>query len=150
VNRYLVDSNVFLYARGNHHHYREPCRAVLRAAARGHLVLEASVGVVQEFAHVLLRRGVDRTSALEEIDEVRSQCRVHAFDVDVLTRALTLLRAHPTLGVRDAVHAATAIHAGLASIVSADHAFDTVEDVKRVDPAAPDAPWLEIPRPDGP
>lgn len=143
MNRYLVDSNVFLYARGEEHPYREPCRVLLRAAADGRLMLEASVEVVQEFGHVLLRRGVDRSSALEEIDEVRSQCRLHAFDADVLARALGLLRAYDSLGVRDAVHAATAMQAGLDSILSTDRAFDTVEEVTRVDPATPDAPWLD-------
>lgn len=142
MNRYLVDTDVFLYARGTIHHYREPCRAVLRGAARGDLGLDASVEVVQEFAHVLLRRGVDRLSALQEVDEVRSQCRLHAFNIDVHTQVLALLRAYDSLGVRDAVHAATAVHAGLTAIVSTDRVFDVVEEVTRVDPATPDAPWF--------
>jgi predicted nucleic acid-binding protein len=143
VNHYLVDTNVFLYARGKDHPYRDPCRAVLRAAGDRHLVLEASVEVVQEYAHILLRRGVDRSSALEEIDEVRSQCRLHAFDVAVLMHATRLLRQYEGLGVRDAVHAATAVQAGLTQVLSADHVFDVVEEVTRVDPAQPDAHWLQ-------
>lgn len=55
-------------------------------------------------------------------------------------------RTYPALGVRDAVHAATALRAGLSSIVSADLAFDTIEEVLRIDPAAPGNPWLQ-PRP---
>lgn len=142
MNRYLVDSNVFLYARGKEHPYREPCREVVRAAARREIVLEASVEVAQEYAHVLLRRGVDRAAALDEVAEVRGLCRLHAFDGDVLAEALTLLRRYGTLGVRDAVHAATALHVGLSSIVSADRAFDAIAKVTRVDPADPDTPWF--------
>ena len=142
MNRYLVDTNVFLYARGKDHRYREPCRAILQAARDRRIVLEASVELVQEFIHVLLRRGLDRASALDEANEVRSQCRrMHAFDGDVLTEALTLLRRHDELGVRDAVHAATARRAGISSVLSADIAFDAVDELTRVDPAAPDAPW---------
>lgn len=144
MNRYLVDSNVFLYARGKDHYYREACRAVLAAAARRQVVLEASVEAVQEFAHVLLRRGVDRSSAIDEVHEVRSQCRLHSFDADVLAQAVSLLRAYDGLGVRDAVHAATAVNAGLSAIVSADQVFDTIDEVTRVDPAAPDTPWLNF------
>lgn len=141
MSRYLVDSNVFLYARGKQHPYRAPCRAVLRAAAQGHVTLEASVEVVQEFTHVLLRRGVERSSALDESDEVRSQCRLHAFDADVLVLALGLLATHDSLDVRDAVHAATAIHSGVSRILSADRVFDDVAGVTRVDPAASGTPW---------
>jgi hypothetical protein len=148
VNHYLVDTNVFLYARGKDHPYRDPCRAVLRAAGDRHLILEASVEIVQEYAHVLLRRGVDRSSALEETDEVRSQCRLHAFDNAVLTHATRLLRKYEALGVRDAVHAATAVHAGLPRLLSADRVFETLEEITRVDPAQPDAPWLQDQWPD--
>jgi uncharacterized protein len=134
VTAYLVDTNVFLYARGRDHPYREPCRGVLRAAQHGLLALEGSVELVQEFAHVLLRRGHDRRMALEEAAEVRAQCVLHDFDDEVLVGALRLLHRHAELGVRDAIHAATAVHVGLDRIVSVDAAFDAVTEVRRVDP----------------
>jgi predicted nucleic acid-binding protein len=145
VNRYLVDTNVFVYARGGDHRYRDPCRAILRAAGDGRLTLEASVELVQEFAHLLLRRGFRPAAVLDEVEEVRSQCRLHAFDIEVLGHATTLLRRHPSLGVRDAVHAATAIRAGLASILSADRIFDSIDGVTRIDPATSDGPWRDTP-----
>lgn len=138
---FLVDTNVFLYARGAAHPQRYPCRAVLRAAASGAVTLTASVELVQEFAHVLLRRGHDRATVMDEVDEVRSQCRLRPFDADVLARACTLLRGHHHLGVRDAVHAATAQAAGIGSIISVDRVFDQVTGISRVDPASPALPW---------
>lgn len=144
MSTYLVDTNVFVYARGGEHRYRAPCRAVLRAAANGIISLDASVELVQEFANVMLRRPVDRRHALAEIDEVRSQCRLHAFDQRVLRDALDLVATYSHLGVRDAVHAATARAAGVRQLLSTDRAFDTVAEVERVDPAAPGMPWLGI------
>lgn len=141
MTRVLVDTNVFLYARARAHDYREPCRAVLRAAADGSIRLEASVEVVQEFAHVLTRRGVDRPSAVVQANEVSAQCLLHAFDGDVLARALSLVADHPTLGMRDAVHAATALGADIEHVVSADRVFDGVEGITREDPLDPGAPW---------
>lgn len=141
MSRYLLDTNVFVYARGQAHPYRDPCRSVLRAARDGIIQLEASVEVVQEFAHLLLRRAVDRGQALEEAAEVRGQCRLHAFDAEVLQRALSLLGRYPGLGARDAVHAATALEAGVGRIVSIDRMFDSLSEVDRVDPAAAEAPW---------
>jgi predicted nucleic acid-binding protein len=151
VTRFLVDTNVFLYARGRSHEYREPCRAILRTAAEGSIRLEASVEVVPEFTHVLLRRGIERPSAVTEALEVSAQCLLHAFDAEVLTRALTLVADNETVGVRDAVHAATALGAGIARLVSADRAFDGVDGLTRIDPRDPDAPWNrseQLPRPD--
>lgn len=141
MSRYLADTSLFVYARGRQHPYREPCRAVLRAARDGLIDLEASVEVVQEYAHLLLRRGVDRSAALDEAAEVRGQCRLHPFGLDVLREVMALLRRHPALGVRDAVHAATAVHAGLPAILSTDRVFDGISAIVRVDPAAQDVPW---------
>lgn len=141
MTRVLIDANVFLYARGRAHDYREACRAVLWTAAEGSIRLEASVEVVQEFAHVLMRRGVDRSAAVTQAREVGAQCLLHAFDEEVLTRVLTLVADHPTLGMRDAVHAATALGAGIEQVVSADRAFDDVEGITRVDPLDADSPW---------
>lgn len=142
MSRYLLDTNVFVYARGLDHPYREPCRAVLRAARAGHIQAEASVEVVQEFTHLLLRRAVDRTQALEEAAEVRGQVRLHAFDADVLQRALSLLGRYSDLGARDAVHAATALEAGVGGIVSVDRVFDSLSELDRIDPAAATTPWV--------
>lgn len=145
MNRYLVDTNIFLYARGKDHPYRESCRAALRAAGDGQVGLECSVELVQEFAHVLLRREIDRASALQQVDEVRGQCRIHTFDAEVLAQTVTLLREHEPLGVRDAVHLATALHAGITLILSTDRVFDDAPHVQRIDPAAQDAPWATAP-----
>lgn len=134
MTRYFVDTNVFLYARGGEHPYREPCRTVLRAARDGRIALEASVELVQEFAHVLLRRGTRREDAVAEATEVQAQCQVHDFDIGVLSDTLRLLRRHPDLQVRDAVHAATALRAEIDEVLSADTAFDPVDVLRRVDP----------------
>lgn len=134
MTTYLVDTNVFLYARGREHPYRSACRSVLRAAQLRRIALEASVELVQEFAHVLLRRGAERPAALREADEVAAQCRLHDFDVGVLGDAVRLLRHHDGLGCRDAIHAATALRAGLVQVVTADRALAGVGGLERVDP----------------
>lgn len=135
VTRYLVDTNVFLYARGREHPLRDACRTILAAAARQEVLLEASVELVQEFAHVLLRRDVPRELVLVDAADVRAQCLIHDFDTGVLAESLRLLGAYPQLGARDAVHAATALRAGIDSILSADFAFDVITELERIDPA---------------
>lgn len=134
MTSYLVDTNVFLYARGKDHPYRDPCRTIVRAARQRRLQLEASVELLMEFTHVLLRRGVPRPDALLEAEDVRAQCRLHDFDAGVLAEAMRLLRGHVALAARDAVHAATAIRAEVPLVLSADRVFDEMTDLRRVDP----------------
>lgn len=89
--------------------------------------------LVQEYLHVRLRRGGGRAEALEEVEEVAALCRLHPFDLPVLDTARGLLARHD-VGVRDAVHAATALTVGGLPILSADSDFDRVDGLRRVDP----------------
>jgi predicted nucleic acid-binding protein len=54
----------------------------------------------------------------------------------VLHRSIGLLSAHPQLGVRDAVHAATALHNDIERILTADRVFDGIPGITRVDPTS--------------
>ena len=110
-------------------------RRVLDGVRRGEVRLDASTELVPEFVHVLLRRGAARDEAVAEAAGVCRQCRLHAFDAPVQTLALKMVRHYRRLGARDALHAATAVAAGLAEIVSTDRVFDTVDEIDRVDPA---------------
>ncbi|MGH3613696.1 MAG: hypothetical protein ACRDRK_14115 [Pseudonocardia sp.] len=66
MTRFLFDTTVFLYARGREHQYRESCRTLVRLSEDGALAGEASVELVQEFAHVLRRRGLDGPTVREQ------------------------------------------------------------------------------------
>jgi len=132
--RFLYDTAVFVYAVGGEHAYREPCREIVRRAAGGELLGEASVELVQEFAHVQLRRRADRAGALTAAGQVSELCRLHAFEPGDLPLVMTLLDGHERLGVRDAVFAATALNRGVGVMLSPDRAFDGIRGLRRVDP----------------
>lgn len=132
--RLLVDTAIFVYARGGEHRYRKPCRRIVRALADGSLSLEASTEMVQEFAHLLRRRDVTTEQVRSEAVDVAAACLLHGVEPDDLRAALDLLVQQPRLHVRDAVHAATATRRGIPVIVSPDHAFDGLPGVARLDP----------------
>jgi predicted nucleic acid-binding protein len=112
---------------------REPCQAIIRAAGDGRIRLHASVELVQELVFHRMRR-VDRGAAVAQARDAAQLCTLHEFDSGVLGRALDLITSHPVIGGRDAVHAATALHAGLAEIVSPDAAFEGLDGVRRISP----------------
>jgi predicted nucleic acid-binding protein len=139
LSRIYVDSNVFLYAIGTEHRYREPCRAFVRALA-GHDELsgETSAETIQEVVHHRRRRG--DTQATERGRQTADLCAaVHPFDRDTMVAALRLIDRHPMLPTRDAVHAATALAVGVTLVVSADRDFDAVTGLERIDPCDVDS-----------
>lgn len=133
-----VDTNVFAYALGTPHHYRDPCRRVVELIVARAFAGEVSVEVLQELAHLRRRRGL--SDATRRAREVATFCpRVHELQRRDLDRALALMDRHRELPGRDAVHAAIAVNRGIATIVSADRHFDSLEEIRRVDPTDEEA-----------
>lgn len=118
--------------------YRDPCRRIVAAARDGTVVGEASVEVIHELAHVLVRRGGDRAKALRLAGAAGELARLHELSPSDLPLVMALLADHHGLDVRDAVFAATALNRGLSLILSPDRAFDEVPGLDRVDPLEPD------------
>ena len=135
MTRALVDTAVFVHAVGADHPLRAPCRQIVRSLRERTLVLEASVELVHEYAHVRLRRLGDRGRAVAEARAIRRLVTLHPVELGDLDRALAVLADAP-IGGRDAVHAATALERGIGVIVTPDTAFDHVPGLHRLDPSA--------------
>lgn len=136
MSRALIDANVFLYALGAEHIYREPCRALVTGLARGELAGELSVEILQEVVHVRRRRG-ERGASQRAREIIAWGLPVHSFEPEDLDAALALLDEHPDLHARDAVHAGTARNRGIDLIVSTDADFDRLPGLERIDPSDP-------------
>jgi predicted nucleic acid-binding protein len=135
VRRFLFDTSVFLYALGGEHHYREPCRAILREMRDGLLTGEASVELVHEFAYVRCRRTGARVDAAESARDVASICELHSVGWDDIDRGLDLWCEHQSLDMRDAIFAAQALNREIDAILSPDRGFDGIPGLERIDPA---------------
>lgn len=129
-----VDTSVLAYAIGGPHPEREACRAVVAAVPRGGVELHASVEVIQELLFHRMRR-IDVVTAAGQARAAAAACVMHPFDARVLDLSIDLVLTVPGLRGRDAVHAATALHHGLATVVSTDAAFALVPGLTRVTPA---------------
>lgn len=103
-------------------------------AGQGVLAGEASVELVQEYAHLLRRRGLGGADVREQARDVAALCRLHDFAEEDLRLAVNLVATHQKLRVRDAVHAATALRRGISIILSADQDFDDIAGLERLDP----------------
>lgn len=136
ATRFVFDTTVFIYAIGGDHPYRDPCRGIVARAQREPVEGGTSAQVIQELAHIVLRRTGDGGRARVEACAAAAFCRpVYDLEWPDLQRALDLVASAPDLDVADAVSAATALNRGIGAILSADRDFDAVPELERIDPA---------------
>ena len=130
----FLDTNIFLYAAGPAHPWREACAGILRRVAEGSLDATINSEVVQEILYVLTRRG-RRQDALKLAGHLTAMFPdLLAVTRDDMAEACELLRQYPGLSVRDAVHVGTMLHNELKTVVSADSDFDQVSRIRRLAP----------------
>jgi uncharacterized protein len=130
----VLDTTVLVYAVGDLHDFREPCRKIIDAVQNDRLAATTTVEVIQEFAHVRARRR-DRADAAEL---ARSYANLLSPLLSIVERdlvdGLELFERHPELGSFDAVLAAATRSAGAAALVSADATYGKVPHLRHVVP----------------
>lgn len=108
----LLDANVFIYAEGRDHPYREPCRTVLRTARVDPAAFGIDVELLQEILDVYQRREgptkavTAATSVLAIFPDQFPVTRVE------LEQTMRLLVPRTRLSARDALHAAVCLTNG--------------------------------------
>ncbi|MBW3604541.1 MAG: type II toxin-antitoxin system VapC family toxin [Actinobacteria bacterium] len=132
--RLAVDTTVPIYALGVPSPQRAACRGLIDAVAAERVRLEASIGIVQEVAHVRSHRTGDRDDAARQAQRLLTLLECHPVERPDMERALGLFAAHRRLDMLDALHAATALNHGHDRIVTADRAFDDVAQLQRIEP----------------
>ncbi len=116
----FIDANLIMYAIGGPHPLREPCRAVLEQIKDGVLQVVTNTEVLQEILYrfFFLKRYSQAEVAYHSTVGICAEIlAVTHHDMDL---ALDLLKQHPGIAARDAVHAATMIHHGIKEILSTD------------------------------
>ncbi|HEY1835121.1 MAG TPA: type II toxin-antitoxin system VapC family toxin [Solirubrobacteraceae bacterium] len=132
----LLDTTVLVYAKGQEHSLREPCRELIDAVAEGRLEATTTVEAIQEFVHVRSRRR-ERVDAVEMgVDYIALLSPLLRPDDRDLLDGLALYERQETLGAFDAVLAAAALNAGIDALVSADASFAQVARLTHVVPDA--------------
>jgi uncharacterized protein len=130
----LLDTTVLVYAKGETHALRDPCRDLIDAIARGRLEATTTVEVIQEFVHVRSRRRSRADAAALGRDYAALLSPLLGPDGRNLEQGLALFERVDRLGAFDAVLAATADRAGVSALVSADADFAAIPGVAHVVP----------------
>ena len=130
----LIDANVFIYARGQPHPYRDPCRRLLADVRAGRQTANTDTEALQEVMYVYWYRRREDVG-LRYLDRLLTLFQA-PFSVDhaIMLGARLVLGTHTRLDPRDAIHAAVVLQYGLEGIISTDRAYDAIAGVTRFDP----------------
>jgi uncharacterized protein len=132
----LLDTTVLVYAVGDDHPLRAPCRAVIESIGAGGTAATTTVEVIQEFAQVRARRRSRADARSLAIGFVDLLAPLVVPDVDDLAKGLELFERHEELGAFDAVLAAVVLGRDhLTGLMSADRVFRVVDRLQHLDPA---------------
>ncbi len=137
MSEYFLDTNIFMYAAGKPHEFKEPCISILSKVQSGELNAAIDTEVFQEvlyrYHHInLLDKGVDLAWSMMDI----------GFDVLPVTKkvievSLYFYQQYQNKGIspKDIIHVATMMQNDIKKIVSVDKHFDVIEEVQRIDPS---------------
>ena len=127
---FFVDANVIVYSAVHDSPYRAPCLEVLAAIAAG-AEGRTSTAVLEEVWHLELSGRAGDLDGLTARAYAALGPLLPVSD-ESFRRALGL--EAPALGTNDRVHVATCLTHGIELVVSADQGFDSVQEVRRIDP----------------
>lgn len=130
----FLDANIFMYAAGKPHAFKQPCQEILQAVEANQLLAATNVEVMQEllyrYHHIkLLDRGIQLCRYI--LDYPLIILPVAPADIAF---ALEVLSQNQGLPPRDAIHVATMQNNNITQILSADKHFDRIKDIQRLDP----------------
>lgn len=131
----LVDTSVLVYAVGDDHELRAPCRELVQLVADGTVSATTTVEAVQEFVHVRARRRPRADAAALGRAYATLFAPLTQPAAADLEQGLELFERHPALGAFDSVLAATAQRVGDGLLATTDGAFRTVDSLRLLDPA---------------
>lgn len=130
----LLDTTVLVYAKGQDHPLRDPCRALIEAIADRRIEATTTIEVIQEFVHVRARRRgrADAVGLGRDYAELLSPL-VQPTAAD-LSAGLAMFERNEDIGTLDAVLAACAMRLAASALVSADTGFATISEITHVKP----------------
>lgn len=133
----VVDTTVLVYAVGDTHPLREPCRELVTLVASGDLAAVTTPEVIQEFCHVRARRRTRNDAVALARHYATLFAPLAVVEPSDLDAGLSLFTKHDDLGAFDAVLCTVAQRLGAVGLVSGDRAFDRVRGLRHLDPATP-------------
>ncbi len=130
----FIDANVIMYSLGGPHPLRDPCRTILEKVKSGEIEVVTNTEVLQEILYRYFSLKRDSLAEIAYTSTVEFCEAVLPVTLADTSRALHLMKNHPGITSRDAVHAATMINNDIKDILSTDTHFDLIPGIRRLHP----------------
>ncbi len=131
---YFLDTNIIMYSVGGEHPLRNPCRLWIEKIRDGNLQVVSDTEVLQEILYRYISLG-RKEEAIEITQSLIELCEeIFPVLLEDIQFAMQLIQKGKAVGIRDAIHVATMHQNHIPKILSADHHFDDIPGIKRVDP----------------
>lgn len=138
---YIIDTSVFMYARGKGHHYKNPCKSLVLSFGDGSFEGKYWQAVIDSemFQEILYRYSLigERDTAITLLRDI------YALELDILPvgsgeiekmMELAVKYKDKNIAPRDIVHASVMLTNNIKKIISTDRDFDRIEELQRIDP----------------
>ena len=130
----LIDANIFMYAAGASHMYKAASLKFLHDVARMEYKCCLNAEVLQEILHRY--RSIGRWKDGKEVYQLAIQIvpLVQPVTAEILEKTVELMDLYPDLMARDCLHVAHCLVRDLEAICSFDIDFDSVREIRRMEP----------------
>ncbi len=138
----FLDSNIFMYAAGGVHAFKDPCVCILADVKAGRMKAAVNTEVLQELLYRYSKIGMS-ARAVELCRQVLAlPLEVWSIEAEDIRIALSVFESLGPRGLepRDAVHAASMQRHGVRVLLSADRVFDLLPGARPVPLIPPAAP----------
>ena len=134
MTTYFIDTNIFMYAAGAAHRFKEPCQKIIQLMAEGGLKGATNTETLQEilYRYLSIRKKREAFECMNQVLELVDAC--WPVTVEEVRGAEKLIENNPSLQIRDAIHISSMLFHDIKEIISADKDFDVVREIKRIDP----------------
>jgi hypothetical protein len=135
-NTIFLDVNVFMYAAGKPHTYKNPCLHILKDVETQALLAAVNTEIFQELLYRYSHIGVAEKGIQLCNDILNYPLVILPVTKADIHLAMDLFNQYKNTGVkpRDAIHAATLKNNGITQLISADKDFDNFDFLTRIDP----------------
>ena len=133
----FIDVNVFMYAAGKPHEYKNPCEKIVDAIEKGKIRAAVDTEIIQEVLYRYHFLGLSEFGYELSWHIIALKPRILPVDEDTIKLALYYYKKYLQKGIkpRDALHIASMVQNNLARIISTDLHFEEVKEITRIDPA---------------
>ena len=130
----FLDVNIFMYAAGKSHSYKNPCLHILKDIETQELIGAVNTEIFQEllyrYGHIgLIEKGIQLCK-----DIFKYPLTIFPITEGDIRLSIELIEQYKNIKPRDAIHVATLKNNRIEKLISADKDFDNFDFITRIDP----------------